>query len=228
MILQQQEAGREGVGLAIKTVVELQLLVLLHIHHRLAVWIVCAGGGIVVRQIPGLETSVVHVVALAVVAGEVVAVHHHLDAGVRLRARSVGVDVGRGLGQLVFPVVVRHVLGLDGLCRCAVGCAACHPGQCAGGCHVYGLHVCHGALCQRVVEQTVAVARHVGIHHRGGNGALAGERGSACHLETVYHAPLICAGVADGEAGYLAAAVLLDDTLALGEQVAYLCLDVLL
>ena len=116
MVLQEQEAWAERIRLCIECVVELQLLVYFHdIDHRFTMRIIVLVCCSIVCQIPSLETSVVYLVSDALVAGKVMAVHHHVDASFGFACVCVSVDVGFVcLVKLVLPIGIFHIFIIGG------------------------------------------------------------------------------------------------------------------
>ena len=122
MVLQEQEAWAERIRLCIEAIVEFQLLVYCHdIDHRFTVRIIVLVCNGIFCQIPSLETSVVYVVSDALVASQVMVVHHHVDASLGFACICVSVDVGFVcLVKLVLPIVIFHIF-IIGVYRCSVG-----------------------------------------------------------------------------------------------------------
>ena len=90
-------------------------------------WIICFIYGLVssqISQIPCLETTVINLVSDALVACQVMVVHHHVDASLCRISVYVGivfVDVVIVcLVKLVLPVFIFHIFIIGGY-RCSVG-----------------------------------------------------------------------------------------------------------
>ena len=148
-MLQQEEARVERSGLGVAAL-QAKFIPLAHVHHRLAMRIIIRKHlAHRLRDVPHLETAIVHKATDTLVARQVHGMSGHRHTGLCLAVAACVINMDGVLIRLVSPISLAHILVTPGIFRRLV--LSGHTQRNGRG-HIHGLPCsCHA----RVVHQYI-------------------------------------------------------------------------